>query len=502
MSRIAILLGVLAFTAPLLWAQDAKQDEPQGGMNVLLNGTQDVIAGAENFAPAAPAAAPAEKTVLEVRQCVERALKENAKALSAQNDLDAKKSKIGQARSQRLPQANGAVAYTYVEGLKDASVGGGLISLFMGGSSFMPKPETWTFQATVTQVLYAGGQLQAAIRASKFLAQSQAWTRQAILDQIEFDAKQGFYDVLLTQALIQVARDSVLTFERHRADAAHMLEVGMVSKFELLRAETELGARQTDLESAQTAAKIALLNLCRIMGMPQDTPLELVGKLEWVPITDSVETFVVEAKEKRAELLALDQGIKAAGQNIEAKWGAFKPKAAATVNYKHTEGGGSFNPNGFTVNLGAEIDLFTGGKRYYELKEAKAEKESLENQRLDVERLVELDVRQARARVEEAIAKIRKEKQTVELAQEGQRLAQLRFQEGVGTQVETLDADLALTQARTTLAQALRDYAVAIAALDKAAGRSWVQRDAPEPLKPTPMEKVRSAILPGEKKKK
>lgn len=499
MKRFAVLLGMLVLSAVGAGAEGAKQEDAQGSPNVLLNGTQEVIAGAENYTPVAVAAPNAEKTALEVRQCVDRAIKENAKALSAQDDLDAKKAKIGSARAQRLPQASGSAAYTYVEGLEGTSLGG-VLSLFMGGSSLMPKPQSWTFQATVQQVLYAGGQVQAAIRASKYLAQSQAWTRQAVLDQIEFDAKQGFYDVLLSQALIQVAKDSILTFERHRADAAHMLEVGMVSKFELLRAETELGARQTDLESAKTTAEIAMLNLCRMMGMPQNAPVELVGKLDWAPIADPVDALVAEAKLKRAELLALDEGIKAAGQNIEIKYGAFKPKAAATVGYKYTEGGGSFNPNGVTVNVAAQVDIFTGGKRYYDLKEAKAEKESLEHQRLDVERLVELDIRQACARVEEAIAKIRREKGTVELAQEGQRLAQLRFQEGVGTQVETLDADLALTQARTTMAKALRDYAVAEAALDKAAGRSWVQRDAPEPLRPTPMEKVRNAVNPCKKK--
>jgi len=106
---------------------------------------------------------------------------------------------------------------------------------------------------------------------------------------------------------------------------------------------------------------------------------------------------------------------------------------------------------------------------------------SLEYQREDVARLVELDVRQAALRVQESIAKIRAEKGTVALAEEGLRMAQLRFQEGVGTQVETLDAALALTGARTQLVRALRDYAVAVAALDKALGRSWGNRERPTP---------------------
>ncbi|HPO16679.1 MAG TPA: TolC family protein [Candidatus Hydrogenedentes bacterium] len=465
----------------------------QEEINALLENVQEVMTGVDSYAPVELAAPQGEPVILDVHQCVDRALMENAKALAAIDDLNAKKAMIGQARSARLPQAKAQGAYTYMDGL-ETDFGGGLISLFMGGSSFMPKKQTWTFQATVEQVLYAGGQIQSAIRASKYLAQSEAWKRQAILDQIELDAKQAFYDCHLTQALILVAKESIVTFERHHADAQHMLEVGMVSRFEVLRAETELGARQTDLESAKTAAHIAALNLRRIMGMPQDAPLQLAGKLEWTPITEPVDAMVTAAKEKRSELKALEEGLKAADQNIYAKWGQFKPKAATTLTYTETEGGSSLNPDGLTVNVGAQIDIFTGGKRFYDLKQAKAERQSLEHQKLDVERLVELDVRQAYARVQEAIAKIRREKGTVELGREGLRLAQLRFQEGVGTQAETLDADLALTQARTTLAQALRDYEVAIASLDKAVGRSWVERDLPAPLKPTPMEKVRKIV--------
>jgi outer membrane protein TolC len=86
------------------------------------------------------------------------------------------------------------------------------------------------------------------------------------------------------------------------------------------------------------------------------------------------------------------------------------------------------------------------------------------------------------------MAKVDSERGTVELATEGLRLAELRFQEGVGTQSEVLDAELALTNAETSLIQALREYAVANASLEKAAGLSWFRDDLPaekgDPEKP------------------
>lgn len=93
--------------------------------------------------------------------------------------------------------------------------------------------------------------------------------------------------------------------------------------------------------------------------------------------------------------------------------------------------------------------------------------------------MVALEVRQAWLRVGEARASIEAEEKTVALAEEGVRMAGLRYREGVGTQAEVMDAEVALSGARTQLAHALRDLAVAHAALDKATGRSWVPPESP-----------------------
>jgi len=448
------------------------------GANALLQNVQEVMTGVDEYVPVEEPAPKEEPLVLDMRACVELALAQHPRVLKAGEDAAAARARIGQAKSRRLPQAKLQAAYTYSEGFSQDFGGSSIINQFIGLDSFDTEWGTISGTASVEQVLYAGGQIQAAVRASKFLAESESWKKKAVYDQVEFEAKQAFYDCLLTQALIEVAQDSVTTFERHRSDAAQMLEVGLVSRFEVLRAETELGARQTDLESACSAAKIALLNLRRILGTPQDRPIELSGNIEWIPPVEPVDTLIAEAKEHRAELLALDQAIKAAEQQVRVKWGEFLPKAAANAQYVKSEGDTMFQPEGFSVTVGAQWDIYAGGRRKHEVQEAKAQRNSLEHQRADVWRLVEMDVRQAYIRVQESIAKIRKEKGTVELGREGLRLAQVRFQEGVGRQAETLDAELALTQARTTLAQALRDYAVALAALDKAVGQSILSQEA------------------------
>lgn len=474
MHKLLALFLLLPMTVAV--AQAPAPEAPSPEVSELLGHVQNVLNGVENYTPAAPPPPAEPLLTLDAKQCVELALRQNAQALAALEDVAAKEALVGQAKAQRMPQAKVETGYVYTKDLQ-RQVGNGLAQLVLETDNLMPDKGILSSRLGFEQVLYAGGQIQAAVRASEYLAKSEEWKRQAKLDQIEFEAKQAFYDCMLAKALVEVARDSVTTFERHLADAKQSLEVGLVSRFEVLRAETELGARQTDLESANTAASIALLNLRRILALPQDQPLELTGELPWNPLEEPIENLLKEAKDKRAELCALENGISAAEAQIDLKRGQFKPKAAAKAQWQTSEGSGQMSPDGWQFSVGAQWDLYTGGKRKAEVQEAKAQLRSIQHQRTDVERLVDLDVRQAYLRVQEAIAKIRKEKGTVELGREGLRLAQLRFQEGAGTQAETLDAELASTQARTTLAKALRDYAVALAALDKATGRSAVPRD-------------------------
>lgn len=441
---------------------------------------------------------------LDVRQCVERALANNEQIMIAQDEIDAAKARIGQAKAQRLPQVKADVGFVRREpvgrtaglssimgqmsafsgpgqileglfapgGVDIFGVGFGLFELLMQSKSTPVDKDFRQDHAQLTQVLYAGGQIRAAINASKYLAESQEWRKQAALDELEFQTKRAYYGCLLACAMTRVAEDSVKTFERHLSDAEQMLNVGLISNFEVLRAKTELGARQSDLVAAKNAQRLALVALRRILALPQDTPIRLSCKMDFTPVAEPLDSLVKTALDSRPELKAVDKGLQAAAQGIKQAKGQYLPRAAATVDWTNVEDGGGMVSEGWMFTLGTEWELYAGGRRKHDVYAAKAQQSNLEHQRQDLVRQVELGVREAHIQMEDAMAKIRSEKGTVELGREGLRLAQLRFEEGVGTQVETLDAELALVSAETKLVQAVHDFAIARAALDRATGVS------------------------------
>ena len=481
----------LAFAAPVDAAPaDAPAAAPTGGrLDPLLEKAKNVLEGVER-APVldnTPTATPADAMELDAKRCVELALSQNPRAGLADAAVDEREALIGAAKSARLPQVKAMAGAMYTPNLQTNLGIPKILETIIPVNSVLPKKLTGSESIGVEQVIYAGGSIQAAIRASECLARSEEWKRRASLLDLAYEAKIAFFDAAAARGLVAVAQDSISAYERHLTDAKTKLEQGMASKFEVLRAETELRARESDLESAMTGEKLAILNLRRVLGLPGDQPVRLVGDFQWDQLDTAVEALVAEARKSRPELSALDAAVAAARENVAVKQGAFLPHVAAKAQYQALEGNGKSMPDGLNATLGAEWSIYAGGRRHADVAAAKAQLRSVELQRADVEKLVELDVRQAYARANEAIARIRKDKAARALGEEGLQLAELRFQQGAGIQADTLDATLALSTAETALVQSLRGYAAALAGLDKAVGRPPLGAEGavgPEPPKP------------------
>lgn len=445
---------------------------------------------------------------LNPRRCVELALANNSQGKVADADVEASAARVGQAKSGFLPQLSASSSYTHTDfnqkdftdviggglggGLGGGGLGGGggrnplsilfsiLGSRAAGDIGFEPADTFRVDQVKLNQALYAGGQIRAAYEAAKFLRESEEWRRESTLQQIEYDAKQAFFDALATQALVRVAEASISTFERQLYDAEQMFNVGRMSEFEVLSSRTELSVRQAGLVEARNAERLAMANLRRVLALPQDTPLILEPTMEWLPFTLNIDELVAYADANSPALLALDQAILAAEQDVERTKGQFLPRVGANVQYQNAHKGGFTQPDGWTFSIGAEIDLYQGGRRKHEVLEARAQKASAEAQREDLRFVIELGVKQAVIQIRDSLARIQRERTTVGFSRRGLQLAELRFSEGLGTTSQTLDAELALTNAETALVRALRDYAVANAALERAIGKSW--RDDVKPL--------------------
>ena len=181
-----------------------------------------------------------------------------------------------------------------------------------------------------------------------------------------------------------------------------------------------------------------------------------------------------QALERRTELKALRQDIKLKEVDIVNAKAGYKPTLAAFAGY-------SWQNNSFTNDLtstlngwsvGGQItwNFFDGALTIGKVKQAKSLYSKSKTELEDRSRQIELNVRTSYSDFIEAKEVLESQNKVQEQAEESLREANARFDAGTGTQLDVLDAETSLTQARTTLVTAQHDYAAARARLERAIG--------------------------------
>jgi outer membrane protein TolC len=339
--------------------------------------------------------------------------------------------------------------------------------------------QNWSASAQVVQPLYEGGRIQSGRRTDR-LVREQAEARLASVRlTTQADVLVAYDDVLLAAEQILVQEASVKLLERELADNQKRADAGTATRFNVLRAEVALANAKPRLIKARNAHRIAKNNLVNLLGydLPaevwDDIPLVLSDKLRSEPVGFTLRDALLHAQERRPELEALRKDVSLRQENVATSKAGRRPSVQAFAGYGARNS--SFNDDlddtvdGWFAGARLSWDLFDGALTQGRVAEASARVDGAEEALRDRQRKVSLEVRTAWTTVNDAREVLDSLSKTVEQAEEALRLAQSRSQAGTGTQLEILDAETALTEARTTLTVALRDYSVAKIRLEQAA---------------------------------
>jgi len=206
----------------------------------------------------------------------------------------------------------------------------------------------------------------------------------------------------------------------------------------------------------------------------EDIPLSLSGKLEATPYPIELSRAIALALERRTELAALRKAQALRREDVITAKAGYKPSVQAYGGYDAhnstltTDLG--FTDHGWITGVQLSWNIFDGLRTQGRVKETQAQFERAGVDVDDSARRIELEVRTAQSNFIEADETLQSQKQNVEEAEEALRLATARNEAGTGTQLDVLSAQTALTEARVTQIQALHDYCVARARLQRAIG--------------------------------
>jgi outer membrane protein TolC len=280
--------------------------------------------------------------------------------------------------------------------------------------------------------------------------------------------KEAYINTLFAQRLILVQRQALERAGLNLKSVKGFFDVGTRPKSDVVRAEVDVANARVDLIRAENAERVARVALNTAMGVAATTKFDMVDNLVYVKVTDTNQNLVAEALQRRPEYQQGKLRIESAESLLKRSFRDFFPDVVGTgsVGGVRTD----FNTS-WTAGISLNWSIFDGGNRLSRYREAKANLDASQQRLKAVELDISREVEQTRSTVVETDERILAAQAAVASAQENFRLVQGRFDAGVGTILDLTDAQLALTQAQNTEAQALADFRIALARLDRALGR-------------------------------
>lgn len=436
-------------------------------------------AAAQVTAPAAAAGstdvAPADTLRLSLDQAVGRATQLNEDVLMARAEQARSKGIAREVRARSLPEISGTMSYTRnvqrpviffnsPEGQQQISIG---------------DDNEYSFGVTLNQPLLdlSLGPARTAARLDRERSQAQVESARV---SVALQARVAYYDVLLDRALLRVQEQAIEQARQRLDETRKFYEAGTGSEFDLLTAQVEVDNLKPRVIQARNRLELDRNQFKRIVGLPLDQPVALTDSLEAPSEAalqlPSLEAATEQAMDARPDLQAQRFAVGLQDENIAAEQRSALPSLDLDAAFTRRASSPDVWPReqdftqSVTAGLTLSVPIFDGRARSGRVQQAKAAADRERYRLAQLRMNARLDVQQSYQSMQAALETIRASQSTVERAERALEIARTRLQNGLSTQVEQNDAELAVTEARSNYAQAVYGYRVAKAQLDAALG--------------------------------
>ena len=318
--------------------------------------------------------------------------------------------------------------------------------------------------------LYTGGRVEGQINQAKLNENVASLGVTKAQEQVKLDTTTAYYNVLQGRNVVKVNQGTVDNLAEHLQNVQAQYQVGTVAKSDVLRSEVELANAQQNLTKAQNSYDVAVASLNNVIGMPLDSQNIMKDDLSYVKYDLSLEDSIKMAQERRPEIAQSKDNIDVAKTGIKIADSGRLPTVSVSANDGLSGSEFPGQNNNWSMGISASWNLFDAGVTSAKVKAAKANVEKVQAGDEQLRSGIELEVRQAYLSMKEAEARIETSKVGVSKGTEDLKASQAKYYAGVGTNMDVIDAQMALTQANTNATQAAYDYNVNKAKLEKAVG--------------------------------
>jgi len=318
--------------------------------------------------------------------------------------------------------------------------------------------------------IYTSGARSARIRQAEEQLRLQELDVERLSEEIRLNVATEYYNLQQTDEQVRISQAAVVNAEASLRDARALEEAGVGTRFDSLRTQVNLANAQQTLTNARSQQRIARRQLATRLNIAQSATIAAADPVRLAGLwNQNLENSIVLAYQNRPEL---QQQLAQRNINEQQRRQALAqlgPQVSLVANYELLD---RFNDSvgltdGYSVALRANLNLFDGGASRAQAAQAKADIQISETQFSQQRNQIRFQVERAYSELQSNLENVQTSEAALNQARESLRLARLRFQAGVGTQLEVIDAENALTQAEGNRINAILDYNRALANLQR-----------------------------------
>jgi len=419
------------------------------------------------------------KTSYSLEECIEYALQNNTEIINAEYEKEIAESQVGQTVAQGLPQVNANATLNYnFEPQKS------LIDI----STFDPSVPEGTEQQVSFQQAYDGnlslGASQLIFDGSFFvgLQASQTYrelsSKQHVKTQIDVveAVSKAYYNALVTQERFDLLQVNYQRLDSLLGDTRAMFENGFVEKIEVSRLQVQFNNLRTQLNNTEKLLRISSDLLKFQMGMPINQPIDLTDKLSEVELetfpdgdfnySERIEYSQLQTNQALVNLEMKNNRVKylpTLYANFAYGWNT---ATSQTSQWFQTDRWLNFGYVGATLSL----PIFDGFLKAKKIQQNKLQAKQIQESFTQLENSIDLEIERTKINMSNAIESMKTQKENMELAEEIYNVTKIKYEEGVGSNLEVVEADTDYKEAQTNYYDALFDALVAKVELEKAYG--------------------------------
>jgi len=435
---------------------------------------------------------------LTLDDAIDLALKNNKSIMISQEKVKSQSAGKGIARASFLPQINLSGTYTRLaksQGFPMSIPISGKIPFsvydtnggFMGYTESIPttittivetldmvKKDNYNVGASVTQTLFTWGKLINAYKIAGLTLDIEKESYRKALEDLKLQVKETFFQTMLADKAVNLMKESYQQMEKHIAQIEKLYQSGMVGQLDLLRAKVQLTNMRSQMIRIENTRTITYSALKMVLGVDDNKSVVLEGEFAFEPYEIMLDEATDIALQERSDIKNMRRTVSIARSGLAIQRTANLPTLFSAFNYSYQKPF-SFTDEGWgqdwNVTVGASMPLFSGGANLYKMKQSKAQLKQAKLGLAMLEDGIKLDVKSAYFNLEQEKQILSYQDENIKTAGQALNLAEQRYINGQITNLEYMDIQLALTQAKFDQMTSISNCIIAQVKLLNALGR-------------------------------